>query len=70
MITYCWPGWYRVDVPIYTNDVPKVVQWCKDNIGFSDKDTWVYQNSISGSPGRFSFKDEKWALMFLLRWAG
>ena len=68
MITHCWPGWYRVEIPIYTLDIPEREQWCKDNIGFSDKDTWVFQKTPMRT-GHFSFKEEKWAVMFVLRWA-
>lgn len=69
MITKVWPGWYRIDDPVYTQQYAERERWCKDNIGFTDADTWVFQKPHSGGgPGKFSFKDEKWALMYVLRW--
>lgn len=66
MITRVFPGWYKVGIDIY--DPAEKKTWCKQHIGFSDHDTWVYQRPSRG-PGHFSFKDEKWALMFALRFA-
>lgn len=69
MITRVWPGWYHVDIDIYDRQRLEREQWCRDNIGFSDHDTWVFQKNNHMLPGSFSFKQEKWALMFVLRWA-
>lgn len=68
MIKKVWPGWYSVNIPVHRSSYADREAWCKSNIGFSDKDTWVFVEA-GGSPGHFSFKDEKWAMMFLLRWS-
>ena len=70
MITKCWPGWYKVNIDyIHASDKSERIQWCKNNIGFTDHDTWVFQPLPSRvSHGNFLFKEEKWALMFVLRW--
>jgi hypothetical protein len=68
MITRVFPGWYVVNKSFYYPT--EQLKWCKENIGFSDKDTWVFQ-TINDNPQatrHFSFKDEKWAQWFVLRW--
>lgn len=64
MITSVWPGWYKVGLRV-RGDLDYILKerWCLDNLGSSDHDTWSY------SQYHFSFKDEKWALMFLLKFA-
>jgi hypothetical protein len=62
MITLMFPGWYQVDRTFYNPVEP--MRWCKDKLGESDYYTW----SLSDR-GKFSFKDEKWAMMFALRWS-
>jgi hypothetical protein len=69
MITKVFPDWYKVNIDILHHEVSEREQWCKDNIGFSDHDTWVYVRTRPMQHGHFSFKDEDWALMFALRWA-
>ena len=66
MITKAWPGWYKVNKDFY---YPlEQVEWCRKNLGDSDYYTWVYQKELN-RPGHFSFKEEKWAMMFVLRWS-
>ena len=71
MITKAWPGWYKVNIDLpYESDKSERIKWCKENIGFTDHDTWVYQRTPTlPSHGYFCFKQEKWALMFVLRWS-
>lgn len=71
MITKCWSGWHKVGIDIFNEkQKSEMMHWCKQNIGFTDHDTWVYQRTPHiPCHGYFSFKDEKWAVMFALRWA-
>lgn len=69
MIKKVFPGWYMAELDIYHNMEAERTQWCKDNIGFTDHDTWVFYRHNEMLPGHFAFKQEKWAIMFVLRWS-
>lgn len=69
MIKRVFPGWYLVGLDINHQMEAERTQWCKDNIGFSDHDTWAFQRYTPAQPGHYAFKQEKWAIMFALRWS-
>jgi len=68
---------YRVELgkvlsyPYTLDDINSIMEWCKDNFGFSGtgkNNKWRY-GWVQGASDYFYFKSEKDALYFVLRWS-